>query len=91
MKEIADCESPAVSKPSLKQMVPPIVQHVAALAESAQIPQLIVRWIAVHVRRRKHDACYPKPSRLHQVGPTGSTAPAIAPCRCLLVEPAPVW
>ena len=81
MKEIADCESPAISKPALNQMVLPIVQHVAALAESAQIPQLIVRWIAVHVRRRKHDACYPKPSRVHQIGPAGRAAAAIAPCR----------
>ena len=72
-------------------MVLAIAQHVAALAESAQIPQPIVRWIAVHVCRRKHDACYPKPSRLHQVGPASRAAVAITPCRCLLVEPASVW
>ena len=70
-----------VSKPALNQMVLPIVQHVAALAERAQIRQPIVRWIAVHVRRREHDARYPKQTRLHQVGPAGRAAASIAPCR----------
>ncbi len=36
-EEIADCQAPAVSDPPLRQMVRPIVQHVAALAERAQI------------------------------------------------------
>src|SRR5208282_4922277 len=36
-EEIADCRAPAVSDPALRQMVRPIVQHVAALAERAQI------------------------------------------------------
>jgi hypothetical protein len=36
-EEIADCQPPAVSDPALRQMVRPIVQHVAALAERAQI------------------------------------------------------
>jgi hypothetical protein len=36
-KEIADCRAPAVSDPALRQMVRPIVQHVTALTERAQI------------------------------------------------------
>jgi hypothetical protein len=36
-EEIADCRAPAVSDPALRQMVRPVVQHVAALTERAQI------------------------------------------------------
>jgi hypothetical protein len=36
-EEIAVCRAPAVSDPTLGQMVRPIVQHVAALTERAQI------------------------------------------------------
>jgi hypothetical protein len=36
-EEIADCRAPSVSDPALRQMVRPIVQHVAALTERAQI------------------------------------------------------
>jgi hypothetical protein len=67
-----------------------IVQHVAALAERAQVLQPIVGWITVQVRCCEHDACHPKPGCLHQVGPTGGASSAIPPCRRLLVEPAPV-
>ena len=82
--------TPPVGDPALHQMVRPIVQHVAALTERAQIFQPIVGGIAVQVRRCEHDARHPKPSCLHKVGPTGGTSSAIPPCRRLLVEPAPV-
>ena len=36
-EEIADCRAPAVSDPALRQMVRPIVQHVAALTERTQV------------------------------------------------------
>src|SRR5271165_477033 len=71
-------------------MVRPVVQHVAALTECAQILWPIVGRIAVQVRRCEHDARHPKPSCLHKVGPAGRPSSAIAPCRRLLVEPAPV-
>ena len=71
-------------------MVRPIVQHVAALTERAQVLEPIVGRIAVQVRRREHDARHPTPSRLLEVGPSGGTPSAIPPCRRLLVEPAPI-
>jgi hypothetical protein len=37
-EEVAEGQSPAVSDPALRQMVRPIVQHMAALTERAQIP-----------------------------------------------------
>jgi len=89
-EEIADRRAPAVSDPALRQMVRTIVQHVAALAERAEILWPIVGRIAVQVRRREHDARHPKPSRLHKVGPAGGPSSAIPPNRRLLVEPAPV-
>ena len=36
-EQIADCRAPTVSDPALRQMVRPILQHVAALTERAQI------------------------------------------------------
>ena len=87
-EEIADCRAPAVSDPPLCQMVRPIVQHVAALTERAQILQSIVGRIAVQVRRCEHDARHPKPRCLHKVGPAGRPSSTIPPCRRLLVEPA---
>ena len=88
-EEIADCRAPAVSDPALCQMVRPIVQHVAALTERAQILWPIVGRIAVEVRRCEHDARHPKPSCLHKVWPAGGPSSAIPPCGRLLVA-APV-
>jgi len=72
-------------------MVRPVVQHVAALTERAQVLQPIIGRIAVQVRRGEHDARHPKPSCVHKVGPSGRPCSTIPPCRRLLVEPAPVW
>jgi hypothetical protein len=67
-----------------------IVQHVAALAERAQVLQPIVGWITVQVRCCEHDARDPKSSCLHKIGPVGRASSAIPPCRRLFVEPGPV-
>jgi hypothetical protein len=72
-------------------MVRSIVQHVAALAKRAQIPKPIVGRVAVEVGRREHDARCPKSGCLHEIGPPCRPPTPIAPCRCLLVEPSPVW
>ena len=71
-------------------MVWPIVQHVAALTERAQILRPIVGRVAIQVRRCEHDARLAKPSCLHKVGPAGRPSSAIPPCRRLLVEPASI-
>ena len=36
-EEIPDCRAPAIRDPALLQMVRPIMQHVAALTERAQV------------------------------------------------------
>jgi hypothetical protein len=71
-------------------MVRPIVQHVAALTERAQILRPIVGRVAIQVRRSEHDARHPRPSRLHKIGPSGRAPSAIPPRRCFFVEPASV-
>jgi hypothetical protein len=89
-KQVADCPPSPVGDPMLCQMVRLIVQHVAALAERAQVPQPIVCRITVQVCCCEHDAGDPKPSCLHKIGPAGRASSAIPPCRRLFVEPAPV-
>jgi hypothetical protein len=57
----------------------PIMQHVAALTEGAQVLQPVVGRIAVQMRRRKHDAGHTQSSCLHKVGPSGHSPSAIPP------------
>jgi hypothetical protein len=71
-------------------MVRPIVQHVAALTERAQILHPIVGRVAIQVRRCEHNARHPKPSRLDKIGPSGRVPSAVPPRRCFFVEPASV-
>ena len=89
-EKIAGCQPPPVSDPALCQMVRPIVQHVTALAERAQILHPIVSRVAVQVGRCEHDARHPKPSHLHKIGPSGRAPSTVPPRRCFFVEPAPV-
>jgi hypothetical protein len=89
-EKIAGCPPPPVSDPALRQMVRPIVQHVAALTECAQIFHPIVGRVAIQVRRCEHDARHPKPSCIHKIGPSGRTPSAVPPRRCFFVEPASI-
>jgi hypothetical protein len=81
-EKIAGCQPPPVSDPALRQMVRPIVQHVAALTERAQILHPIVGRVAIQVRRCEHDARHPRPSRLHKIRPSGRAPSAVPPDRC---------
>ena len=58
-EEITDSQAPPVSDPALHKMTLPVVQHVAALTEGAQIIQPIVGRVTVKMRGSKHDARYP--------------------------------
>jgi hypothetical protein len=86
-EKIAGCQPPPVSDPALRQMVRPIVQHVAALTERAQILHPIVGRVAIQVRRCEHDARLPKPSRLDKIGPSGRVPSAVSPRSGFFVEP----
>jgi hypothetical protein len=89
-EEIAEGLAPAVGDPALRQMLWPVMQHVAALTEGAQVGQPVVGRIAVEMRCRQHDACGSQACCLHQIGPPGQFAAAIPPRRRRRVEPAPV-
>jgi hypothetical protein len=89
-EKIAVCQTPPVGDPALRQVMRPIVQHVAALAEGAEVLQPVVGRIAVQVRGCEHDAGHPKPSCLHKVGPPGHAPLAVPPGRRLLVKPPPI-
>ena len=89
-EKVADRETPPVGDPTLCQVMRPIVQHVAALAERTEVPQPVVGRVAVQVRGREHDARLPIPGRLDEIRPPGCSPTAIAPRGCPLVEPASV-
>jgi hypothetical protein len=89
-EKVADREPPPVSDPPLCQVMRPVVEHVTALAEGAEVPQPVIGRVAVQMRGREHDACHSIPTCLDKVGPWGRAPAAIPPRRRLLVEPAPV-
>ena len=79
-----------VGDPALRQVVRPVMQHVAALAERAQVGEAVVTGVAVQMGSSQYDAGGPKPCHLDQVGPASrTTAPVTPGCR-LIVEPAPI-
>ena len=67
-----------------------VVQHVAALAQAAEVAQPVVRGVAVEMRGGEHDAGGTQPHGLDQIRPATGLALAIAPGARCLVEPAPV-
>lgn len=89
-EQVAERVTAAIGNPSLRQMVGPVVQHVASLAEAAQVCQPVVGRVAVQVGGSEHDAGGAQPCCLQKVWPTGGTAAAVAPGRGFLVEPATV-
>ena len=68
----------------------PVLQHVAALAERAQIGHPIIGRIAVEVCRREHDARHPEPCCLDEIRPSSHPPAAVSPRRRLLIKPAAV-
>jgi len=89
-EKVADRETPPVGDPTLCQVMRPIVQHVAALAERTEVPQPVVGRVTVQVRGREHDARLPIPGRLDEIRPPGCSPTAIAPRGCPFVEPPPI-
>jgi hypothetical protein len=54
-EQVAQGAAEQIRKPSLREMMRPVVHDVAALAEAAQIVQLIVAGVMVEMRGRQHD------------------------------------
>ena len=89
-EKIADGHTPPVSDPALREVVRPVVQHVAALTKRAQIRQPVVRRVAIKVRRREHDTRLAKLSCFHKIRPAGWASSTVAPRRRSLIEPTPI-
>ena len=89
-EQIADGHTPSVSNPALRQVVRPVVQHVAALTERAEVLQPVVGRVAVKMRRSEHDTGHPELGGFHKIGPPGRAPLSVPPSRRLLVEPPPV-
>jgi hypothetical protein len=89
-EQITQRVSSAVGEPALGQVMRPIMQHVAALAERAEIGEPVVRGIAIKVGGSEHDASGAQPRRLNQVGPACEAASLVAPVSGRLVEPSSV-
>ena len=67
-----------------------VVQHVAALAQAAEVAQPVVGRVAVKVRGGEHDAGGTQAGSLDQIRPATGLAPAITPSVRRLVEPTSV-
>ena len=71
-------------------MVRPVVDHVAALTQAAQVSQSVVSRIVIEVGRGQDDAGLPYPGCFLDIGPAGGTTAAIAPGLTSDIEPASV-
>jgi len=89
-EKVTDGHTPPVSNPTLRQVVRPVMQHMAALAEGAQVLHPIVGRVAVNMRRSEHYTGRPELGGFHKIGPPGRTPLSVPPGRRLLVEPPPV-
>src|SRR6185312_15444857 len=89
-KDVAQCIAQPVGDPALRQMVIAVVDHVAALAEAAQIAQPVVLRVVVEMRGGQD---YPRRAhldRLDERRPAGGPAPAVDPGLTRRIEPSSI-
>ena len=89
-EKIANGHTPPVSDPALRQVVRPVVQHVAALTERTEVLQQVVGRVAIKMRRGEHDPGHPELGGFHKIWPPRRASLSVPPGRRLLVEPPPV-
>ena len=68
-------------------MVRAVVEHVAALAKTAQVAQPVVGRIMIEVGGGEHDAGRPQPRYVFQVGPSGDATAPVPPGGLCRIEP----
>ena len=71
-------------------MVRPVVDHVAALTQAAQVLETVIARIVIEVGSGQNDAGLTHASRLFDIGSAGRTAMVIAPGLTSLVVPAAI-
>ena len=89
-EQVTDGVAASVGDPPLGEVMRPVVDHVAALAEAFQVAQPVVGRVVVKVRRGKHDAGGADRDQRHQVGRGSRAASVVPPSLPPGVEPAPV-
>src|SRR5271154_138601 len=88
-EQIAKCAPQQIGNPPLRQVVRAIVDHVAALAQALEIALPVVARVVVKVCGGQDHTGLPRLRRLHEVGPAGGPAAAIAPTMTGSIKPAP--
>jgi hypothetical protein len=86
-EKVPDGHTPPVGNPTLRRVVRPVMRHVAALAEGAQVLHPVVGRVAIEMRRGEHDPGHPELGGFHKIGPPGRASLSVPPGRRLFVEP----
>ena len=71
-------------------MMRPVVEHMAALAEAAQVAQAVIGRIVIEVRGGKYDTRRPAAGHVLEVRPVRGAAAAIAPGLVAGIEPSSI-
>jgi hypothetical protein len=90
-EQIAEGATQEIGDPPLRQMMRPIVDHVATLAQALEIAQAVIARVMIEMRCGQDDAGLPYLCRFHEIGPASRPAAAVAPGVTCGVEPATVW
>jgi len=89
-EKVTDRPSHPVSKPSLREVVWAVVEHVAPLAQALEVGRRAVRWVVIEMGCGENDARSAEPV---EVGAPGWNAPVsmtVAPAGVVTIEPSPV-
>ncbi len=79
-----------IGKPPLRQMVRPVVDHMATLTKALQVAKPVITRIVIEMRRGQHDTGVPYPRCLDHVGPTRCPSAVVAPSVPIGIEPASI-
>jgi hypothetical protein len=86
-EEVTNSPAPPVGDATLNEMVRPIVQQMAALAQRMKIAQTVVRGVMVEVSSSKHHPSGAVPRCVEQIGPSSGSVTAVTPGAAKLVIP----
>lgn len=89
-EQITDGPAHPVGQPSLRQMMRPVMDQVAALAEALQVGRVAVRRVMVEMRGSEDDAGDAYSVKINAPWRRALVAVAIAPAGVAAVEPPPV-
>ena len=89
-KQIAEGAAQQIVDAAARQMVRPVVDHMAALAEALQVAEPVVAGIMIEMDGGQRDARVPYARRLDDIRPGRSPATVVAPGVPVSIKPASV-